>query len=398
MNIVSLSRSQARRIALAAQLIGRPKPSRPAMRQVNRVIDRLAQFQIDSVNVLVRAHLMPLLSRLGPYDTQLLSNAASGSPRRLFEYWGHAASLIDIALYPALRHRMDREWNWPGIDRVRAESPELIDSIIAEVASQGPVTAREVSPDSESHSAAWWGWSQTKNILEWLVATGILGVAGRTSSFERRYDLLERVIPLADQPILDVHDAHLVLVRRAAAALGVASERCLTDYFRTRPAPTRAAITELERQGELIPAQIAGWRAPTWIWHQAARPRRVDVCTLVSPFDSLVFERRRLADLFDVDYRIEIYVPAAKRVYGYYVYLMILGDEIAARVDLKADRRTGRLLVQSAWLEPTTTWPAEVVARRLNHCLTELMDWLSLTQIHFTDRGTLAEVVRGLAS
>ncbi|MDO4784187.1 MAG: crosslink repair DNA glycosylase YcaQ family protein [Propionibacteriaceae bacterium] len=392
-----LSRPQARRIALAAQLVGRPKPVSATGREVSRVIARLAQFQIDSVNVVARAHLMPLFSRLGPYDPELLRRAAERAPRRLFEYWGHAASLMDTALLPAMRHRMNRHWDWPGLDQLNRERPGFVEDVHARVAERGPVTARELAPPGSGGAGAWWGWSETKSVLEWLLATGKLGVADRTPAFERRYDLLERVLPQAGADGLDTAEAHLVLVRRAAEALGVASRRCLADYFRTGRQPTDAAIASLERSGELIAAQVEGWPEPVWVWHKAARPRSVEACAIVSPFDSLVFERRRLAALFDVDYRIEIYVPAAKRVYGYYVYLFVCGDEIAARADLKADRATGRLIVHSAWLEPGTSQPAERVASGLDAQLGELAAWLGLGEIEYRDRGSLAPVLRGLA-
>ena len=397
MTHLKLSRPRARRIALAAQLVGRPKPAPATRGDVSRVIARVAQFQIDSVNVMARAHLMPLFSRLGAYDPELLRRAAEEPPRRLFEYWGHAASLMDTNLLPAMRHRMNETWNWPGLDRLRRDRPGFIEQVYAQVSERGPVTARELAPDSPGSTGTWWGWSETKHILEWLLATGKVGVSGRTPAFERRYDLLERVVPQAVADGLDVPEAHQVLVRRAAAAFGVASQRCLSDYFRTAAAPTRSAIGELERSGELIPAEVDGWPEPVWVWHKAARPRAVEACTVVSPFDSLVFERRRLAALFDVDYRIEIYVPAAKRVYGYYVYLFVCGDEIAGRVDLKADRAAGKLLVQSSWIEPGTRLDPQTVAARLDAHLVRLMDWLGLSEVEYRDRGSLAPVLRGLA-
>lgn len=397
MTRLKLSRPQARRIALAAQLLGRPKPVPVTGREVSRVIARLAQFQIDSVNVMARAHLMPLFSRLGPYDPELLRRAAEEPPRKLFEYWGHAASLMDTNLVPAMRHRMNRHWNWPGLDWLNRERPGFVEDVYARVGERGPVTARELAPPGSGGTGAWWGWSETKSVLEWLLATGKLGVASRTPAFERRYDLLERVLPHALADGLDAAEAHLVLVRRAAEALGVASRRCLTDYFRTGPQPTGAAIAGLERSGELIPAEVDGWPEPVWVWHKAARPRAVDACTIVSPFDSLVFERRRLSALFEVDYRIEIYVPAAKRVYGYYVYLFVCGEEIAARVDLKADRAAGKLIVQSSWIESGTRLDPLSVATRLDAHLVQLVGWLGLSEIEYRDRGSLAPVLRGLA-
>lgn len=392
--MIRLNPPQARRIALAAQLIGRPKPVTAGFRDVTRVIERLGQFQIDSVNVLARAHLTPLFSRLGPYDTGLLTRAAERPPRRLFEYWGHAASLIDTALAPALAMRMRRSVSqpWDAIRRILSTSPGLVDEIYARVAAEGPATARQLADASDGRRGHWWGWSDTKATVEWLLMIGRLSVAGRTGAFERRYDVIERVLPhhlLAEH--LGDHEAYLTLVRRAARALGVASANCLTDYFRTRRVDTMAAISELERTGELIPARIDGWDKPVWLWHEAKRPREIAAATIVSPFDSLVFERARASALFGFDYRIEIYTPAPQRRYGYYVYPFVFGDSIDARVDLKADRARGTLLVQAAWIEAYAELRSEAVARSLASHLGEVATWLGLSEIAVVPRGDLAE-------
>lgn len=392
-----LSLAAARRIALAAQGLDRPRPQRPVtMRDVQRTIDRLALLQIDSVNVLARAHLMPLFSRLGAYDLALLERAYARAPRRLFEYWGHAASLIDVTLEPALRFRMAqaRQEAWGRLRTLAAEQPGLLDQMRAAVAA-GPGTAREI--DARLGAAAerrrdhWgWNWSDTKTALEFLFWAGEITSATRNQHFERVFDLPENVLPphITSAPTPSPQEAHLTLVRRAAAALGIATTAHLADYFRLRVAPTRAAIATLVASGELSVVTVAGWASPAYLWHQARRPRAVAAGALVSPFDSLVFERGRVKDLFGVDYRIEIYVPAAQRRFGYYVYLFVLGEAIVARVDLKADRAAGALRVVSAHLEPGAD--PSTTAAALAAELRTLAGWLGLDTLSVAPMGDLA--------
>lgn len=357
------------------------------------MVDQIGQLQIDSVNVAVRAHYMPLFARLGPYDRTLLDRAAGRAPRRVFEYWGHAASLIDVKLQPALRFRMEaqrRQDPWPAILAIRAEHPLLEQQVLDFVAGNGPVTARQIEHPEDRKRAPWWNWSQAKHVLEWLFATGQVTSAGRNSQFERCYDLPERVLPasVVATGTPDDDEAGRILVRHAAASLGIATERCLADYFRLSTARTRTAIADLVDAGELIETPVRGWQRTSYLWHQARLPRRIRADALVSPFDSLVFERSRLADLFGVDYRIEIYTPAAQRRYGYYVYLFVMDDRVAARVDLKADRAAGALLVQAAWLEPGAAEPE--TASRLAGVLRSMADWLELERVVVRPVGTLA--------
>jgi len=392
-----LTQSQARRIALAAQGFGRARPaSGVSMRQLQSQIDRLAQLQIDSVNVAVRAHLMPVFSRLGAYDPALLDRAAGRSPRRLFEYWGHAASLIDVELQPALRFRMhaaDRSEPWERVRQIEHQHPGLIDRVLQEITTRGALTARQVEHQEVRDRTHWgWNWSSVKIALEWHFLCGRLSVAQRNAQFERVYDLPDRVLPPAVRrmrtPTAD--EAHVILARHAARALGVMSDRCLADYFRTKLAPTRAAIAVLLEQGELIPVTVAGWSRAAYMWHDARIPRQLHAAALVSPFDSLIFERARAADLFGIDYRIEIYVPAEQRRFGYYVYPFLLDEGFAARVDIKADRQRGVLLVASAWLEPACQQPVARVAGELAASLSEMAQWLGLSAIAVSDIGTLS--------
>ncbi len=387
-----LTLAQARRIALAAQGLGRRRAGPVTTRQVQGVLDRVAQFQIDSVNVAVRAHYMPLFSRLGPYDRALLDRAGNRAPRRVFEFWGHAASLIDVSLQPALRFRMAAHAArpWEAMRRILAEQPGLPAKVLDQIAERGPLTAREVDHEQERTPGGWWNWSDVKSALEWLFYTGELTSAGRNSQFERRYDLPERVLPKAvvDTATPTVEEARLELVRRAASALGVATEVCLADYFRTDRTATREAIATLLAGGELEQVAVNGWNRPTYLWHEAARPRKLVVETLVSPFDSLVFERRRLLDLFGIHYRIGLYTPAEQRVHGYYVYLFVMDDRIAARVDLKSDRAGSTLQVQASWLEPDA--PEAQTAARLAPELRRMADWLGLAEVLVRPVGTLS--------
>jgi len=390
-----LTQAQARRVALAAQGFGPIRPVRPVtMRDVQATISRLGQFQIDSINVVTRAHFLPLFSRLGAYDPGLLIRAAHRPPRRLFEYWGHAASLIDVNLQPLLRFRMQEGFRdvWSGVERVARANPQLVDFVRAEIRARGPISARELEVEEVRDRSNWgWNWSGVKTVLEWLFYCGDVTSAWRNASFERVYDLPERVLPQAvlAHPTPTPTESVIGLVRRAAYALGVASEYSLRDYFRTRPAMTRDAITHLVAAGELVPVIIQGWEGkPHYLWHQARHPRRIQARALLSPFDSMIFERARLERLFDFSYRIEVYVPRPRRIHGYYVYPFLLGERFVARVDLKADRSRGVLRVNSAWLEPGHD--PGYVAAELNEELRLLAEWQGLSAIEVVPHGDLA--------
>lgn len=385
-----LTLAQARRIALAAQGFGSPRPGRAVtMRDIQATITRLAQVQIDSINVVRRAHYLPFFSRLGPYDTALVDRAAGRAPRRLFEYWGHAASLIDVTLEPALRFRAERATDeaWGSMRRIAAEHPDLVARVLVDIRRDGPLTARQIDQVEENRPREHWGWnwSAVKTACEWLFWTGQITAARRNAQFERVYDLPERVLPEAVRsvPTPGVAAAHVALVRRAAAALGIGSLACFADYFRLTTSETAAAIEALVVTGELEPVTVTGWARTAYLWTNARKPRRIDARALLSPFDSMVFERRRLRELFGFDYRIEIYVPAAKRRHGYYVYPFLLGDRFAARVDLKADRAAGCLRVLGAWVEPDED-PVEV-GRELVAELSELAQWLDLSRIEVAE-------------
>ncbi len=390
----SLSVAQARRIALAAQGFTDPKPGGGTdMRHLRRVLRRLHLIQMDSVNVLQRAHFMPLYSRLGPYPVELLERAAYRKPRELFEFWGHEASLITTDLQPLFRWRMERaaDFAWGSVRRIVVEQPQLVAWVLDEVRGRGPITAAEIEHDAPRRTDHWgWNWSVVKQALEWLFYSGQVTAAERTTSFARRYDVPERVLPRAvlDAPTPSVPDAFRALVELSARALGVAAEAELRDYFRLPVEGFKQAVTELVDDKVLIPVAVAGWKQPAYLHHEARLPRWVRAATLVSPFDPLIWERARTQRLFDLNYRIEIYVPAPQRLYGYYVLPFLLGDRFAARVDLKADRKTGVLQIPAAWLEPSADQEETAVALAAE--LHRLAGWLGLETIATPVRGDFA--------
>jgi uncharacterized protein YcaQ len=390
--------SAARRTALAAQGLAGPRPAGPVTAARYRAtVERLGLLQIDSVNVLARAHLVPVFSRLGPYDTGLLDRAASRAPRRLVEYWAHEASFVPPATYRLLewRRRRYRDQAWGSISATEATHSAEVQAVREIVAEHGPLTATEVEVHlgsaSERPADGWgWRWSVTKRALELLFFTGEITSAGRTASFERRYDVVERVLPADVLAAPAPTDAECVrgLVEIGARAHGVGTLGCFADYFRLRGPAPRAALAELVDEGVLEPVTVTGWDRPTYRHRDARTPRRAAARTLLSPFDPLVFERRRLAELFGTHYRIEIYVPAARRVHGYYVLPFLEGEAVTARVDLKADRRAGVLRVLSAHRDPAVT---PETADALAHELGVMAGWLGLDDVEVERSGDLAQ-------
>jgi uncharacterized protein YcaQ len=399
----TLSRKQARRIALAAQGFKDPRHTVPTMRTFDRTLARTGVLQVDSVNVLQRAHYMPLFSRMGPYDTSMLERAASGrQKRRLVEYWAHVQAFMPVELWPVMRHRMESyrpkqgKW-WRGVPQ------EVVDVLLAGIADRGASTARELEhtidagPRRKDHWG--WNWSEARKGLDFLYMVGDLAIAGRNSQFEVVYDLPERVLPDAvlAMPVPTPEEANKELVRRAARSHGVGTGTCLADYYRLRLQPgagltaAKTAIDELVEEGELVPVRVEGWRKQAYLHRDAALPRKIEARALLSPFDPVVWERERTERLFDFFYRIEIYTPPEKRVHGYYVLPFLLRDEIVARVDLKADRPSGTLLVQSAWAEDGAP---EDTATELAAELVSLAGWLGLDSVRVAPKGDLAPQLR----
>ncbi|HRC40328.1 winged helix-turn-helix domain-containing protein [Nostocoides sp.] len=390
---VRLSTAQARRVALVAQGLTRARPAVATTRDLQRVVDTVGVIQIDSVNVLTRSQYLPFFSRLGAYDVALLDRARDRSPRRLVEYWAHEASLIPPATWPLLDFRMRRavDGSWGGMQRVAREHPELVAAVRAEIAAHGPLTSREteaaLTHDQPRGTQHWgWNWSLVKMALEHLFWAGEIGSAGRNAQFERRYDVSHRILPPAQRAhALEAasrpgeHTAYEQLMEIAARAHGVGTIQCLRDYFRLGPEPAARAVSALVARGVLIPATIDGWRRPAYLHRDARRPRSVAARALLSPFDSLIWTRDRVSAIFGFDYRLEIYVPAPQRKHGYYVLPFLLGEELIARVDLKADRAQGTLRAQRITWEPGRGGAGE--RAELAAELELLASWLGLTEV-----------------
>ncbi|QEH31615.1 hypothetical protein OJF2_00800 [Aquisphaera giovannonii] len=378
----TITLDEARRIALSAQRFDAPRPAAAAdWGHLRRTLERLGLHQIDSVNVLARAHYLPAFSRVGPYERSLLDRAAWGrkGDRRLFEYWAHEASLLPLALHPLLRWRMARaDRGEAGYRHLRAFAKDRraeAMQVLGRLRDEGPLAAS----DFERSRSGWWEWSDSKQALEWLFWAGHITTATRRPSFERVYDLTERVIPreILALPTPDDPESHRGLIERAARALGIATARELQDYFRLHGRDAGPAIAELVEEGTLVRAVVPGWPA-AFLHRDARRPRRVEARALLAPFDPLVWERARAERLFGFRYRIEIYTPAEKRQHGYYVLPFLLGDRLVGRVDLKADRKASRLLAHAAHLEPEA--PPETMDE-LRAELAELARWLGLDRV-----------------
>jgi uncharacterized protein len=404
-----LSAGEARRLAVAAQGFGRPRPSgRVDARHLRRAVDDVGLLQLDSVNVFCRSHYMPVFSRLGPYPRETLDRLAwhengagatrRAGPRDLVEYWGHEASLLPVELQPLLRWRMARAGSlaWKNVARVGAEQPELLEFVLGEVRERGPLRASDLAANGGPRKPGeMWSWSEEKTALEYLFFAGRV-CAARRVNFERHYDLPERVLPrqVLEAPTPSQEEAQRQLLLIAAKRLGVASEADLGDYFRLPRAESKARVAELAEDGALVPARVEGWRHPAYLATERPQGRRrvAAARALLTPFDSLVWRRERAERLFDFRYRIEIYVPAPKRVYGYYVLPFLLGDRLVARVDLKSDRQKGLLRVRGAYAEPHAD--AAPVAAELAAELRLLSDWLGLGGVSVARKGDLAAPLR----
>ncbi|WP_263142708.1 crosslink repair DNA glycosylase YcaQ family protein [Pseudomonas sp. RIT-PI-AD] len=380
----SLSSAEARRLVLAAQ--GFHKAPRGVVRRahVEAAIRRLGVLQIDSVNALVRAHYLPLFSRLGIYPREILEALAWGKPRQrtLFEYWGHEASLLPLDLYPLLDWRMRRAADGRGIytqlARFGVEQQGLIQGVLDTLRERGALGASALSSRQE-RAGPWWDWSAEKLALEWLFAAGRVSVAGRRG-FERLYDLTERVIPAEclEHP-LEEAEAQRQLLVRSAQALGVATEKDLRDYYRLEVGDCRLRLAELVEAGSLQRVEVAGWKQPGYCFGEPLIPRRIEASALLSPFDSLVWERARTERLFDFRYRLEIYTPRHKRQYGYYVLPFLHREQVPARVDLRTERAADRLAVHAVHEEPIGLDDSGMAALAVQ--LQKLADWLGLARV-----------------
>lgn len=393
-----LTAAEARRIALAAQGFGDARPTGAiGKRQLLKAVERLGAVQIDSVNVVSRTHYLPAFSRLGAYPRALLEDLAWSRKPALFEYWGHEASLLPLSAQPLLRWRMadahDGVGVWRGIARYLRDHRAQVDRALAQIRERGPLAASELQLGIKGNGG-WWGWSDAKRALECLFWTGELTTATRRGTFERVYGLPEKVLPPAvlATPTPTREEAQRALLRIAARALGVATERDLRDYFRMGLAETRGRLAELVEAGELLPVAVQGWRETAYLDPAARRPRKIAAAALLSPFDNAIWFRERAERMFGVRVRLEIYTPAAKRTHGYYVLPFLEGDALTARVDLKADRKAGTLRVLASHAEP---WARPETPERLAAELRLMAGWLGLERVAVEPRGDLAEALAG---
>ena len=401
--MADLSAAEARRLALGSLGFTARRPARAGLTHVRATAARLSAIQIDSVNVLARAHYLPAFSRYGPYPTAALDDLVHGR-RELFEYWGHAACFLPIDLYPLMRWRMENQIEaWSDIGKKKRT---YMEAVYRELEARGPLAAGELSIGGKS-TGPWWGWSDGKEALELLFNQGRVAVAGRRH-FERVYDLPERVFPAAvlRAPAVAPRDAKKELFVRAARAMGVGTAKDIAQYFhvdawwdrrwtngRREPSDSAALFDELVEERRLERVGVEGWPKPGYVVCGSRIPRSADVRAIVSPFDPILWERKWTKAVFGFEYQIEIYVPAPKRIYGYYVLPFLMGDRFAARVDLKADRKTSTLIVHAAYVE--RGFDPRAVAAALAGELRSIASWLALDRFAVGSKGSLARPLKG---
>lgn len=394
----SLSIGEARRVALEAQQFLSAGSAPRSGQALAQLVRRLGVVQMDSVNVLVRSHYLPVFSRRGSYKSALLERAAYDD-RLLFEYWGHEASLLPVESYPLFRWRMDDArqgvGTWGRLKRYATSHQDLVKAAVDQIRERGPLGASELT-DAGKSKGSWWGWSQGKEILEWLFWIGDVTTA-RRRNFERLYDLPERVLPesVRKAPVPSREHAQRELMMIGARGMGVATARDLRDYFRLPAKEAATRLSELVEEGKLLPVSVEGWKQQGYLHHEAKVPRATkvaDLAALLSPFDSLIWERQRTERLFDFHFRLEIYTPMHKRVHGYYVLPLLLGERVVGRVDLKSDRQSGVLQVKGGSVEAGVS--LQTVVQPLHRQLNELASWLALDRYGVTSRR--GELMRAL--
>ena len=383
-----LSVAQARRIALAAQGLADPRPTGQVdIRHLRRVVQRLGVVQLDSVNVVARAHFLPFFTRLGNYPMALADRIGWGTGE-MVEYWAHEAALIPVEHWPLFRHRMERNWHWPSMDRWMVENPGAIDAVLREVTRRGAVRPGDLEDRSNSSRGPWWDWSDAKLALEALFFTGRLTVAKRVN-FVRHYDLPERVLPAAivDAEV-DEGTARRRLLRQAVGYHGIGTVADISDYYRIKNQIAAPVLAAMAREGEIEEVEVNGWKGPVYKDPNVRMPRSIQGLALLCPFDPVIWFRPRTERLFDFRYRIEIYTPSPKRIYGYYVLPILLDGDLVGRVDLKADRQSRLLRVRGSYVEDGQD-PTRVAAP-LAAELRTMAKWLDLDDVALERKGNLA--------
>jgi len=394
----TISSADARRVALAAQGFNFPDRTKQSnWAKIGRVVRQINLLQIDSVNVLIRSHYLPIYSRIGAYPHATLDKRTFNNRKRtMFECWAHEASLLPLELHPFMRWRMDRaragQGTYGSMNRFATEERTYVKSVLDFVTRNGATAVSDL-PDAGKSAGGWWGWSKGKMALECLFDQGLVTTATR-QGFERIYDLPERVIPAQILNLPTPHEAESFrhLLDLSGRALGVATEFDLRDYFRLPVAETKQALADLVENATLIPVTVEGWKQQAYRHREAKLPRKAGGSALLSPFDPLVWDRERAERLFNFHYRIEIYTPAPKRKFGYYVLPFLHGDRFAARVCLKADRQSGVLRVNAVYLEPHANM--EETAGALATELHLMAGWLGLTSVQAGPRGNLARALK----
>ncbi len=389
MTNAEVSLRDARQLVLAAQgFRNRSLTRQPGLASLSETASQLGAIQIDSVNVVVRSHYMPLFSRLGPYPMKPLDDLVYRR-RSLFEYWCHEASLVPMPLYPLFKHRMEEAKPNSRVAHLLDTAPHYIESVLRQIEDGGPLIVSDLA-DPGQRTGPWWGYNKGKIALEWLFATGRLAIADRRN-FARVYDLAERVIPFKylNAPILPPEKAIRELLLISAKALGIGTVADIADYYRIRPQVAREPISELEEDGQLVRVSVAGWNELAYMPSEAAVSANIEASALLSPFDSLIWKRDRTERLFGFRYRIEIYVPQSVRQFGYYVMPLLMGDQLVARVDLKANRQESTLMVKSAYMEEGQD--SRLVSSKLAPRLNEMSEWLGMGQVKVSRSGNLSK-------
>ena len=390
----SMTPHEARRVALHAQ--GFKNQARdvdkkwPAMAST---IKQLHLLQIDSVNVLVRSHYLPLYSRLGNYDRGTLDRRTLESTNRhVFECWAHEASLVPIELHPLMRWRMNRAKNGSSMYSTMVQfarnEKDFLNKTLNHIRNSGPTGASAI-PGSGKGEGGWWGWSKGKMTMETLFAQGLVTTTSR-DKFERIYDVTERVIPseILNSKTPTEAETFRHLTSLSALALGIATDSDLRDYFRLPLAESKKALTECIEDGSIIPIKVDGWKKQAYSHKTTKLPRKAGGTALLSPFDPICWERDRTERLFNFHYRIEIYTPQTKRKFGYYVLPFLHGEDLCGRVCLKADRETGTLRANAIHHEDLVD-PAET-AKAMASELKIMAAWLELPNIEIRKSGNLA--------
>ena len=388
-----LSLDQARRIALAAQGFADPRPTgRVDRRHLRRVLDRIGLIQIDSVNVLVRSQELPLFARLGPHPRSLIGDATAAG--ELFEYWVHEASHVPTEHHHLHRFQMAKEHKWSRYWDLMERRPGFIDDVLRRIEVDGPLASGDLA-ERVGKKGQWWDWDDGKVALEHLFWKGEITATRRASDFARLYDLTERVIPaeVLARPTPTEAEARKELLLLAARHHGVGTMTDLTDYHRQKNEPCKPLLQELVEEGRLLPVQVESWAKPAFLHPEAKLPRRISACALLTPFDPVCWFRDRTERLFGFHYRIEIYTPAPKRIFGYYVLPVLWGDSLVGRLDMKADRQAGVLRVQGAFAEPGV--PRDDIAHDLAGELRAMAGWLGLADVEVAHRGDLAPMLQG---